>query len=125
MLHPTILIADDDRRLRESLSEVFNDLGCTTRTAGNGGDAMEVLRQMRCDLLLSDVDMPDMTGFALLSWISHQTPRAGSHLPVILMSARADAELGRAARAAGAIDLLSKPVEITRITGLVHRLLEL
>ncbi len=70
MLHPTILIADDDRRLRESLSEVFNDLGCTTRTAGSGGGAIEVLRQTRCDLLLSDVDMPDMTGFALLSWVS-------------------------------------------------------
>ncbi len=130
MLPRTVLIADDDRLLRESLSEVLADLGCETRHVGNGGAAIEVLRHQPCDLLLSDVDMPDMTGFQLLSWVNehptfpHGVPVAGWHLPVVLMSARADDQLGRAARDAGAIALLNKPVAIDRITSLVHRLLD-
>jgi CheY-like chemotaxis protein len=129
-LHRTVLIADDDRLLRESLSEVLSELGCTTRHVGSGGGAIEMLRQQPCDLLLSDVDMPDMSGFQLLSWVNehptfpHGGNAAGWHMPVVLMSARADDRLGRAARDAGAVVLLPKPVAIDRITSLVHQLLD-
>jgi len=64
------------------------------------------------------VDMPDMTGFQLLSWI-HQHP---PEMPVVLMSARADAQLLARAKADGAITLLSKPVRFTELTTLIHHL---
>ncbi|MBA3709533.1 MAG: response regulator [Planctomycetes bacterium] len=115
----TIVVADDDRLLRESLCDALSDLGCNARAAGNGSQAIEFLSGSPCDLLLSDVDMPDMSGFQLLSWVSQHHP-----LPMILMSARADESLSRAARSAGAITLLSKPVEITSITSLFHSLFD-
>jgi CheY-like chemotaxis protein len=118
----TILIADDDRLVRESLHDLLADLGWGIEEAGNGSDAIAVLKRMRCDLLLSDVDMPDMTGFELLSWVSHQT-HLTSRLPVVLMSARADQQLTRAAQQAGAITLLSKPVDTPVITSLISQLL--
>jgi CheY-like chemotaxis protein len=128
MRSPTILIADDDRHLRESLHEVFADLGCTIEEAGNGYDAIAVLTRMHCDLLLSDVDMPDMTGFQLLSWVNDRSrlqPPPLNHTPkVVLMSARADQRLGLEAQRSGAITLLAKPVTIPTITSLLHRLLE-
>lgn len=114
----TVLIADDDRHLRESLSEVLTDLGWTTRQAGNGGAAIAELTRGRCDLLLSDIDMPDMTGFQLLAWVSEHPPLT----PVVLMSARADDRLDREARRMGALSLLPKPVQVTSITSLVHHL---
>jgi CheY-like chemotaxis protein len=131
-MHPhTILIADDDRLLRESLSEILAGLGCQTCQAGNVGSAIEMLRSRPCDLLLSDVDMPDMSGFELLSWVNEHPPfphspaaAPGWHLPVVLMSARADRELGRAALSAGAMALLPKPVEIGSLSSLVHQLLD-
>ncbi len=119
----TILIADDDRLVRESLHDLLADLGWTIEEAGNGTDAIAVLSRMHCDLLLSDVDMPDMTGFQLLSWVidpGHLATRP----PVVLMSARADHQLGLAAQRAGAVTLLSKPVELPAITSLVHHLLD-
>ena len=119
----TILIADDDRLVRESLHDLLADFGWTIEEAGNGTDAIAVLSRMRCDLLLSDVDMPDMTGFQLLSWVT-DPKRLSAKLPVVLMSARADDQLGLAAQRAGAVTLLSKPVELPAITTLVHQLLD-
>jgi CheY-like chemotaxis protein len=119
----TILIADDDRLVRESLHDVLADFGWAIEEAGNGTDAIAVLSRMRCDLLLSDVDMPDMTGFQLLSWVTgqtHLTPRP----PVVLMSARADQQLTQAAQQAGAVTLLSKPVALPAITSLISHLLD-
>lgn len=116
----TVLIADDDRNLRESLSEVLTDLGWATRQAGNGTAAIAELIRGRCDLLLSDIDMPDMTGFQLLAWVSEHPPLT----PVVLMSARADDRLDREARRMGALRLLPKPVAVTSLTTLVHHLFD-
>lgn len=119
----TILIADDDRLVRESLHDVLADFGWAIEEAGNGSDAIAVLSRMRCDLLLSDVDMPDMTGFQLLSWVTAQS-RLLPRPPVVLMSARADQQLTQAAQQAGAVTLLSKPVTLPAITSLVSHLLD-
>ena len=86
---------------------------------GCGSQAIAELSHGRFDLLLSDVDMPDMTGFQLLSWVRSHQP-----IPAVLMSARADEPLRRAARGAGALDLLNKPVEIDSITNLYHSLFD-
>lgn len=118
MIPRSILIADDDRLVRESLCEVFADLGCEPTAAANGGAAIVLLSRSHCDLLLSDVDMPDMTGFQLLDWVRAHPPLTAT----ALMSARADAHLAERARAEGAITLLAKPVPVTEITALVHSL---
>jgi CheY-like chemotaxis protein len=117
MLPRSILVADDNRLLRESLCDMLTDLGFRTRQVANGVNAIAVLKQSPFDLMLSDVDMPDMTGFVLLSWVRQHCPT-----PSVLMSARADRTLGVAAVEAGAITLLSKPVELDSVTDLVDRL---
>ncbi len=113
-----ILIADDDRHLRESLCEILTDIGWQATPASSGQDAIKRLELGAYDLLLSDVDMPDMTGFQLLAWA-----RDHHHAePMVLMSARADQQLSRAALSAGAVSLLPKPVQVGDLNALVHRL---
>ena len=120
MISRTILVADDDALLRESLCDLLVDLGASPHAVGNAGSAIEVLSHHRFDLVLSDVDMPDMTGFALLGWIqAHQAP-----VPAVLMSARADQRMDREAHRAGAFALLSKPVAAGSIAALIHRLFD-
>lgn len=114
-----VLIADDDRLVRESLGDAFDGFGWQVRTAANGGQAIRVLEHDRLDLLVSDVDMPDMTGFQLLSWVRAQAP---PRPPVLLMSARADEPLGRTAIAEGALTLLPKPVDVGRLNSFVSSL---
>lgn len=106
-----VLIADDDRLVRESLGDAFDGFGWQVRVADCGTRAIQVLERDRFDLLVSDVDMPDMTGFQLLSWARAHPPAP----PVVLMSARADEQLGRVAVAEGAVTLLAKPVEVARV----------
>jgi DNA-binding NtrC family response regulator len=119
VVNRSILIADDDRLLRESLCDVLADLGFKTRQVGTGASAIGVIKEHRFDLMISDVDMPDMTGFALLEWVTCHAP-----MPAVLMSARADSDLGRAARESGAIVLLPKPVQVANITSVIHQLFE-
>ena len=118
MILRTVLVAEDDRLLRESLCDVLDGLGCAPKPVECGSRAIEVLSRERIDLLLSDVDMPDMTGFALLSWLSTREP----HPTAVLMSARADRELELAAQRLGAIALLPKPVKAGSLSSLIHRL---
>ena len=113
----TILVADDEPLLRESLCDLITDLGLIARPAVNGQSAIDIMARERCDLVLSDVDMPDLSGFALLSWIHEHHP-----VPAVLMSARADAQLTIAAQQAGALALWSKPVKAGTITALFSSL---
>ncbi len=115
-----ILIADDDRHLRDSLGEVLAGFGWQTTVVGCGSQAIAELSHGRFDLLLSDIDMPDMTGFQLLAWArDHQHGEPSSVMPTVLMSARANADLGREARRAGAVTLLAKPVRVAELNAVV------
>lgn len=115
----TIVVADDEALLRESLCDLIADLGMVAKPAVNGQGAIEILAHGRCDLVLSDVDMPDMSGFALLGWIREHHP-----VPAVLMSARADGQLDIAAHRAGALALWPKPVEAGTVTRLLHSLFD-
>jgi CheY-like chemotaxis protein len=112
----SVLIADDDPLVRESLGDCLGALGCRVATARGGREAITRLNADRIDILLSDVDMPDLTGFEILEWVRRHPPVP---LAMILMSGRADGPLAAAARDAGAIDLLPKPVELGRMTALL------
>jgi len=115
----SILVVDDDRMTRESICEIFGDLGCDVSQASGGLQAMEALRNHRRDLLVSDVDMPDISGFELLARLQD----AHITCPTVLLSARADARLTEAAKAAGAAELFAKPVKLAPFTTFVMALL--
>lgn len=118
---PTVLVVDDDRLLRESLGEVLSDLGCDGDDASDGDQALKLFAQRTYDLVVSDVDMPDMSGFELLSRLQLQAWQP----PLIFLSARADRQLGNAAQSAGASFLFPKPVPLAAFTALVRELLHL
>jgi len=119
MMPRTVVVADDELLMRDSLCDLITDLGLVARPAINGQGAIDLLTRGRCDLVLSDVDMPDMSGFALLNWIREHHP-----VPAVLMSARADGSLDAKAHHAGALALWSKPVEAGTVTKLLHTLFD-
>ncbi len=111
----TILVADDDRHLRESLVEMLVGLGCQALPAANGNAAMTELSRTRFSLLLSDVDMPDVSGFQLIAWAQER----GCADRCALMSARTDALLSTRAHEAGAVAMLAKPVALRHLSTLL------
>jgi CheY-like chemotaxis protein len=77
-----LLIVDDEALLRTSLSQIFTTCGYSVRTAADGFAALAEIRNEIPDILLSDLNMPSMSGFELLSVVRHRFPA----IQVIAMS---------------------------------------
>ena len=73
-INVSILIVEDEESVRTSLAEVFTHLGYRTRAAADGLSALIEIRREVPDILLSDLNMPEMSGFELLSVIRRRFP---------------------------------------------------
>ena len=105
--HYSILIADDDRGTRETLSELLRDRGFKTVQAADGGEAVEIVRVEMIHLVLFDMHMPGMTGLEAVNLLRHTLTRV---LPAVLMTANATSELMRQAFLAQVYSVIPKPV---------------
>jgi chemotaxis protein histidine kinase CheA len=81
---PRVLVVDDSPIIRELLVELLTAAKLEVHTAGDGGEALEVLDRHRVDLVLSDVEMPGIDGFELLTRVRRRDPE----LPIIMVTTR-------------------------------------
>jgi CheY-like chemotaxis protein len=77
-----VLVVDDEEMIRFTSSKVLESKGFDVRTAGDGFEALVELRQAPPDIIISDLRMPNMSGFELLSVVRRRFP----HIPVIAIS---------------------------------------
>jgi len=103
---PHLLVVDDDRRIRDLLSRFLNGEGYRVTTADNAADARAKLGSLSFDLLVLDVMMPGETGFQLAKSL-----RETSSVPILMLTARAEADSRIAGLELGADDYVSKPFE--------------
>jgi CheY-like chemotaxis protein len=116
----SILITDDDLSFRETLRTVFEQRGFRTLLAGDGQEALDIVRRESVHLLLLDMHMPRLTGLETL----RRVKQFNAIVPCILMSANADQCLVEQAMLAQAFAVLSKPVTQRTITATVAQALE-
>ncbi|MCK5648910.1 MAG: diguanylate cyclase [Gammaproteobacteria bacterium] len=116
----SILIVDDDLRMRESLRDLlaFYDLHSTL--AENGQQALEFLNNNAFDLVLLDIEMPEKNGFQVMSEIDHHY----SATDIIVLSGKASFENARQAFSLGAKDFLNKPYDPSELMELIHKILK-
>jgi two-component system phosphate regulon response regulator OmpR len=103
---PHLLVVDDDRRIRDLLSRFLNGEGYRVTTADNAADARAKLGSLSFDLLVLDVMMPGETGFQLAKSL-----RQTSSVPILMLTARAEADSRITGLELGADDYVSKPFE--------------
>jgi CheY-like chemotaxis protein len=113
---PSILITDDDHDFRETLRIVFEPRGFRTLLAGDGEEALQIVRNEEVHLLLLDMHMPRLSGLETL----RRVKQFRSRLPCILLSAALDDLLIQQAQMAEAFSVLSKPVSRVQITNVVE-----
>jgi len=113
---PSILITDDDREFRETLRGVFEPRGFRTFLAGDGEEALDIVRGQDVHLLLLDMHMPKLTGLETIRRIK----QFKSRLPCILISADLDDRLLQQARLAEVFSVLSKPITRLQLTSVVE-----
>jgi two-component system, NtrC family, response regulator PilR len=118
----TILVADDERSMRELLEMLLGAEGYSVLTASNGCDALEILRgeRERIDLVIQDLKMPGMDGTELLKVIKTEAP----DIPVIVMTAFSSWDSAVEAMRLGAYDYVRKPFDTDAIRSVVGRALE-
>ncbi len=115
----TILVADDEKNIREGLREALALDGYEVATAADGGEALEAVTRGDVDLLITDLKMPRLSGEELLKRVTAQFPT----MPVIILTGHGTIESAVQAMHDGAYDFLTKPVNLDRLSLLVKRAL--
>ena len=116
-----ILVVDDEVGIRELLSEILIDEGYDVRLAENATAARRVRGELRPDLVLLDIWMPDTDGISLLKeW------HAGGQLnmPVVMMSGHGTIDTAVEATRFGAFDFLEKPIALQKLLATVQKALK-
>ena len=115
-----VMIVEDDAELGEALCYTLAEAGIETVRAADGETALRLLGRQPVSVVVSDVQMPGMSGEALLEAIRARRPE----LPVILMTAYGTVRKAVSAMRAGATDYLLKPFDAEKLVELVRRHLE-
>ncbi|TIV93103.1 MAG: response regulator, partial [Mesorhizobium sp.] len=110
-----ILIAEDNEVNQLVFGQILNGLGLSYRIAGNGRTAVEMYRSLRPRLVLMDVSMPELNGYEATRAIRAIEQQAGSHTPIIGVTAHALKGDREKCIEAGMDDYLPKPVSPDRL----------
>lgn len=103
---PSILITDDDVAFRSTLSDMLAPCGYELMIAGDGAEALDIVRRRPIDLLLCDNHMPRLTGLETIA----QLRQLKKEMPCILLSAALDEQILAEARLLETFSVLMKPV---------------
>jgi DNA-binding NtrC family response regulator len=117
----SILVVDDEMGIRELLNEILTDEGHTVYAAESAMQARTIREQMRPDLVLLDIWMPDVDGITLLK----EWSKSGQlTMPVVMMSGHATIDTAVEATRIGALNFLEKPIALQKLLKTVNKALE-
>jgi len=105
--HEIILVIDDDYSIRQSYVDWLEDLEYIVSSAENGRLGIEILKNKKVDLVLVDLQMPEIDGLGVLAWMNDHTPQ----IPSIVISGTGVIKNAVEALRCGAWDYLLKPIE--------------
>ncbi|MCP5015290.1 MAG: sigma-54-dependent Fis family transcriptional regulator [Ketobacter sp.] len=112
-----VLVVEDDSDLREAIMDTLDVSGFSVDGVGNGEAALEWLRKDQCQLVISDVNMPGISGYQLMREIATDWPQ----LPVLIMTAYGSISNAVEAIRNGAVDYLEKPFTTEKLVSVVER----
>jgi len=110
-----ILVVDDETQITRVLRTTLSGHGYAVRTAGDGDEALEIMREWAPDLVITDLAMPNMGGLELCRRI-----RAKSQVPIIVLSVRGEEKIKVDALDAGADDYVTKPFGMNELLARVR-----
>ena len=113
-----ILIADDERELRDALCTVLSEEGFDCKVAGDGEEAIKLIEEENFDILIADIKMPKRNGIEVLEKVNQISPKTVT----IIITAYATVETAIEALRRGAVDYLIKPVDFDEVIMRVKRI---
>jgi len=116
----TLLVVDDDLAMREMLASLFVERGFAVQQASSADEALECLRDVEYDVVLSDIKMPGRSGIEMVGEIREMRPET----PVVLMTAFGSIDSVIESMRAGAFDYITKPFEAEAVMLTIDRAIE-
>ena len=121
-----VLIVEDNQHMRTLLRSLLNTVGIREiAEASNGGSALDVLRERKCDLVLSDLSMKPMDGLEFTHTVRHSERSPNPFVPIIMITGHTEKHRVEAARDAGVTEFLAKPITaaslFSRLAEIVER----
>ena len=110
-----ILVVEDEVRVAGFLRDALTEIGYTVAVATGGADALNKATEDAPDLIMLDLNLPDMPGFEVLERLRARA----STVPVVIVSGNTDPMMAEAALALGAVDYIAKPVELEVLSRVV------
>src|SRR6202167_3849315 len=117
---PTILIVEDEAKMRRLLELNLGEDGLSTLSAGDAEAGLKLLRENSVNLVVTDLKLPGMNGLEFLQAIKRQN----SALPVVVMTAFGSVETAVEAMKAGASDYVLKPFSLSEMRMVIHKELD-
>jgi len=117
-----VLAIDDSRTIRHLLTEALSDAGFDVVTAEDGVDGVETFQDSEADVVITDINMPNMDGFGVINSI--RKGDVNNKVPILVLTTESGDELKARARDAGATGWIVKPFDdqslisaLNRVTG--------
>src|ERR1700733_8283633 len=108
---PDILIIDDEKAIRKTLTEILSFEGYKIDEASDGEEGLKKFKEKNYDLVLCDIKMPKLDGIEFLQ----KAGEANSDIPIIMISGHGNIETAVDAVKKGAYDYISKPPDLNRL----------
>jgi two-component system response regulator (stage 0 sporulation protein F) len=113
-----ILLVDDEENARIGLSRLLSNEGFLIDSVSNGFEALNYLRQQEVDLIISDINMPEMNGITFLKELNKSFPKSN----VIMITAYGGVESYIEAMNLGAFEYVNKPVKIEELKSILKKI---
>lgn len=116
-----VVLADDSISVRKFVGRMLEKAGYRVKLASDGLEALEIVTQTRCDLVVTDLEMPRTNGYELMAHL-RQTPET-RHIPVMVVTSRAGAKHRDRAIKEGAAAFMVKPVQEDQFIAAIAQLI--
>jgi DNA-binding NtrC family response regulator len=113
-----ILVVDDEENARIALSKILTREGYDVASACNGFEALNYLRGKEVELIITDINMPEMNGMTFLRELNHSHPASN----VIMITAYGEVESYIEAMNLGAFEYINKPVKFEELKKIIHKI---
>jgi two-component system response regulator (stage 0 sporulation protein F) len=113
-----ILVVDDEENARLALSKILSLEGYEVASAGNGYEALNYLRGKDVELIITDINMPEMNGMAFLRELNLSHPSSN----VIMITAYGEVESYIEAMNLGAFEYINKPVKFEELKKIINKI---
>ena len=116
-----VVVADDSISVRKFVGRMLEKAGYRVKLASDGLEASEIIAQLGCHLLVTDIEMPRMNGYELMTHLRQDA--ATRRIPVLVVTSRAGAKHRDRAMKEGAASFLTKPVQEDQLLSVVEKLI--